>query len=84
MYKSALNPCFRYYRICLPLHLIFIECSKVPFPNLHLSGIKVFPATLKILSTGADVAGIDRHSIASLLIDGFFRELEVYQNASKH
>lgn len=54
-----MNPCFSYYRICLPLHLIFIKCSNVSSPNLHLSGLKVFPATLKVLSTGADVSGIN-------------------------
>lgn len=43
-------------------------------PPSYLSGLKVFPATLKILPTGADVAGIDRYSVASLLGDGNLKE----------
>ena len=56
--------------IFLLLHLMFIKCLNVVSPNLHLSGLKIFPATLNILSTGADVAGVARYWQANLLTQG--------------
>ena len=46
----------------LLLHLIVICFSKkIASLNLHPSGLRVFPATLNSLSTGADVTEIDRY-----------------------
>ena len=45
----------------LELHLIIISCSNVWSFRRQRSGLKIFPAILKIRSTGADDAGIVRY-----------------------
>lgn len=56
--------------IQLEFVLIIISVSKVLSPILQRSGRNVFPATLKSLSTGAELAGIHRYFSAILAKTG--------------
>jgi hypothetical protein len=42
-------------------HYQFVECTNVLSLGRHLSGLKIFQAILKSLSTGAEEAGIARN-----------------------
>jgi hypothetical protein len=62
------------------LHLISSSVSKVVSVRRHLSGLKIFPAILNNLSTGADVAGVAMYFLAALVNNGNLAEFKIMCN----